>query len=830
MATTPFAAAAMNYLEAGWSPIPLPHKEKWPPPDHPHSFTGAAGQYVDEAQLREWLRPRARVRSGNLSYPPANVALRLPRNVLGVDVDAYGTKAGLVTLARAEEEWGALPATWVATSRTDGVSGIRLYRVPAGLAWPGELPTGKGVELIRWDHRFAIVAPSIHPEGREYSWWLEELRLDEAGEEERVFLAQPDTIPLIDDLPELPETWVEGLTGGTKWQERSADESMGATEVRDWLAARPSPEKPCAAMRSTLSKYQRDVRHAGDDGGAHEAALHGAWALIGDAGAGHKGIHSALNKLRKAFLVAVAERRGSGRDGDRLAKEEWARIVVRGVQKVSAEGEPETEDPCESLMAPTKKAKGGSDAIVWRLDEVGNAERFVRVADNRARWVPAFDGWAIWNGSHWELDADKQVDRWVVKAINSINRDAEFLKGDGDEKLVKAFKAHYKSSSTNGKMRGTLEVAKGRKGILVPGEKFDANGKILVCGGGQTIELGKLGIKVRPSWQDDYSTISAGTEYNPKARNELWDDFLGRFQPDPEVRLWIQKLVGYSLLGTNPKRLFVVCWGPTSTGKTTFAESIRQALGGYAKTVNLSIFRDNQDERARPDLAEALPKRIVFAEEVSSAWHLHPDQIKRITGGAPINARRPFAKKYLEQIPAFTPWLLMNGVPTIDGADKALYRRLVVIPWITQIPQSEEDADARDQMISEGREAILAWAVEGYRLWKSGADDLSEPPLSAVEKHLEFRSEMSDVDRFIAESCDEGLEYAILPSELYEAYRIWCERNGVKPNDRISGTKFGREIGGKGYDKKQIRVGEDKYPTWHRIGLRLNKDWSRIVG
>lgn len=812
---TPYQFMGRQYLEAGWSPIPLPVKDKWPPPNKPHMYTGAGGQNVTETEVKAWSKPKARAQSGNLSFPVSNVALRLPPTVLGIDVDAYGTKTGEATLAKAEEEWGALPPTWATTSRTDGVSGIRLFRIPEGLAWPGELPTGKGVELIRWDHRFAIVFPSVHPEDRVYQWRTPEGVLTS------------EEYPAPEDLSELPPSWIEGLTGGVKWKERAADETMGATEVRDWLAGRVDPESPCTAMRATLSKYQRSVRQASDDGGAHDAARDGAWALIGDSGAGHAGIHTALNKLRKVFILAVAERRGSGKDGDRLAKEEWARIVVRGVQKVSAEGEPETEDPCESLKAPTKKAKGGSDAIVWRLDEVGNADRLIRVADDRARYVDALGFWLVWDGSKWVPDNNRQLDRWAVKAINTIHRDAEFLKGDGDEKMVKLFKAHYKSSSTNGKMRGMLEVAKGRKGILLMPEQLDSNEGILACAGGQTIELKREGIKVRPSWKDDFNTLSTGVEFNPKATNALWDDFLDRFQPDIEVREWIQKLVGYSLLGNNPKRLMIVCMGPTSTGKTTFGEALRNALGGYASEVNLSIFRDNQDERSRPDLVAALPKRIVVAEEVSAQWHMHPDQIKRLTGGSQISARLPHKGQYLQRIPAFTPWLMTNGVPTIEGADQALYRRLVVVPWITQIPASEEDADAKAEMIRTAREAILAWAVRGYELWRGAADSLTDIPLSAFASNVEFRAELSDFDRFLNEVCDRSPDYRELPSRLYEAYVIWCEKNGVANKDRVSNTRFGRELNGKELYKKQVKV--DGNPVWYRIGIRLTKEWAKVV-
>ncbi len=100
-------------------------------------------------------------------YPDGNIALRLPDGVVGIDVDHYGDKTGGDTIAEHENRWGRLPAAPLTTSRADGLSGIRLYRVPPGTRLVGELPD---VEIIQPHHRYAIVSPSVHPEGRAYRW------------------------------------------------------------------------------------------------------------------------------------------------------------------------------------------------------------------------------------------------------------------------------------------------------------------------------------------------------------------------------------------------------------------------------------------------------------------------------------------------------------------------------------------------------------------------------------------------------------------------------------------------------------------------------------
>ena len=155
--TGPYASAAAAYWQAGWRGIvPLPARAKKNPPS---GFTGSTGVDPSYADLDAWATgPEG---SGN-------IALRMPRDVIGIDVDAYGDKLGRQTLEAAELTHGTLPATWRTTSRDDGVSGIRLYRVPEGLAWPGEI--GPSTELIQHRHRYALVWPSIHPEGRTYRW------------------------------------------------------------------------------------------------------------------------------------------------------------------------------------------------------------------------------------------------------------------------------------------------------------------------------------------------------------------------------------------------------------------------------------------------------------------------------------------------------------------------------------------------------------------------------------------------------------------------------------------------------------------------------------
>ena len=902
---TPYSRVAVHYLEAGWSPIPLPHHEKWPPPD---GFTGADGAYVNKQQVIAWsaTRPR-RARAGKLSYPPSNVAIRLPGNVIGLDVDAYAGKQGSAAMAEAEKRWGPLPDTWMTSSKTDG-SGIRLYRVPEGLAWPGDFrrATGHGgVELIRPDHRYAIVFPSIHDKtGDQYGWWFGPGGLPEAGEWRP---AENDEegweFPDPDQLPELPERWIKGLTGGNARSESVAGEQLSPDEVRAWIKGLVGADGAmCSVMRKTLSGTLQGIRIAGDDGGAHEAARDGAWACLGDGASGHSGIVKALSRIRGAFFKAV-----EGRRDDRIARGEWERIVNRGVAKVAAEGAPEKEDICTLLgdaqedggsgsrsagsgdggsggvragsdgdaersgvhdsgdggaggtadggvvASGKEEGKGvasgktrGSSAFDYERDDIGNAQRLAVAHRHVMRYLPSLPSCAVCTPTtkRWVYDNDGQVDRWCIQVVRGMEQEAKFIE---DPKQQADFLRFVRGCGMLGKLRAMGSLAASLKGMSIPEETFDADPYLLACANGVVDLRGKglprvvgdgptrpsasvddwEGVRLRPAVQEQYITKSTGIKYDPKASSRLWDGFLNNVQPDPEAREWLQRLVGYSLMGGNPERLFIVAYGPTSTGKSTFVEILNNVFGGYGATFNLSMLRASQDERPRADIVDALDRRFIYAEEPSEEWHLHPDQIKRITGGTPIVARRPFARSNVERVPAFTPWMAANAAPSINGADAALKRRIVIVPFDAQVEQGRENVWLKEAILREAAPAVLAWALRGWESYVR-VGGLHEAPTSTWAARQQFASEMSEMEQMLSDVCEVGKDHYEMPSRIYRAYLMWCERNDVRERDQVSQNKFGRWMTSQGYRHAMKKMASG--PRKVRTGLRLKDNWAAVIG
>lgn len=316
---SPYGDHAHTYHRAGWSPLPLPPAQKSPVPA---GWTGRTPHRPSGADIHEWTTNR----------PDSNLALRLPGHVLGVDVDAYGDKPGALVIAEHERTLGPLPPTWRTTSRDDGQSGIRLYRVPEGLAWPGIL--GPGVETIHAAHRYVVAPPSVHPLGGIYRWHTPDGAVAIAGH-----------LPTPDELPHLPQAWVAKF--GT--EPKAVPEKTGLTggAAHTWLTSH-GQGAPCGAMQHAITTITAALTTPGAS--RHDTALTGTRRLTALAAEGHTGCTPALAAIQKAWEAATNDSsRIGGADG---AAAEWVRMVVGAIDLAAATGLPvPTTDPCTDPFA-----------------------------------------------------------------------------------------------------------------------------------------------------------------------------------------------------------------------------------------------------------------------------------------------------------------------------------------------------------------------------------------------------------------------------------------------------------------------------------------------
>lgn len=322
--TGPYAQAHQMYAGAGWRgvlPVGRAPAQKTPPP---LGWTGhgAGDTWPSGADRQAWADGPEGAR---------NIALRLPPDVIGLDVDDYGSKTGGATLAGLIERFGPLPPTWVTSARTDGVSGIRLYRLPpsgVGRHWPGE--AGDNIEIVQTGHRYALVWPSVNPDaaGAVYRWrpQANDGRLTWADTAEH-------PLPRPEELPELPAAWVEGLALS---YDRVQPAGLADDAVRAWLEA--------CRRAEALDEVCPPVRRAGEEAARallegrarsrHELTRDAVRTVVAYGGEGHVGAWQVLGWLRDAWMSALEAERG------RDAAGEWLRLLTGGVRLAAAANDP----------------------------------------------------------------------------------------------------------------------------------------------------------------------------------------------------------------------------------------------------------------------------------------------------------------------------------------------------------------------------------------------------------------------------------------------------------------------------------------------------------
>ncbi|MFI7333576.1 bifunctional DNA primase/polymerase [Micromonospora aurantiaca (nom. illeg.)] len=337
----PYASHAAEYRAAGWSnPIPVKGKS-YPPP----GYTGKNGCDVSGPDLHTWTTGPEGAH---------NIGLRMAGTV-GIDVDDYGTKSGAESLAKAVADLGELPATYSSTSRGRGQSSrIYFYRVPFVVSLARSegrfvKAYGPDVEIIHRAHRYAVVAPSIHPEtGQPYRWY------GPNGE-------PVEQVPDKRDLAELPAAWLDFLT------EQAQPTPTPDLFADPFVSTTGAGSKSRAAGLATLTAQVEHFRSLTTEGNGRTRLLSGAALIAGRCvAAGFMDEAQAHRTLLDAAQANGYQR--THRDADTQ--------IRNGIRDGRA-------DPWTVMPDHPESGQGGQAASGWMADDLTDV-----LSGKRVRVVP----------------------------------------------------------------------------------------------------------------------------------------------------------------------------------------------------------------------------------------------------------------------------------------------------------------------------------------------------------------------------------------------------------------------------------------------------------
>ena len=497
-----------------------------------------------------------------------------------------------------------------------------------------------------------------------------------------------------------------------------------------------------------------------------------------------------------------------------LNEPDYLLIGVGGLFRMGADRFDQLEHCLENVWSagspaadPNLHARDDNVSAGYSLTDLGNSERLVEAYQHELQYVTGI-GWHVHDGRRWRRDEDGAAIRRAKLAVRQIYTEAASV---DDEDARKALVGHAIRSEAERRLSAMVSLAQSDERVIVRPDQLDADPMCLnVQNGTLDLRTGRL----RPHASRDLVSMIAGAEYHPDARHPAFDRFLNSsFEGDPELEAFVRRAMGYTLTGDTSEEVLFFLHGPTSTGKSTFVEAGKAALGEYAATADFEAFiAGPASGGARSDIARLRGRRFAIGVEVDDGKRLAEGLLKQLTGGDTITTRFMY-RDYFEYRPQFKLWLAANHRPRVNAEDDAMWRRIIQIPFTSQVPPDERDPRLKRTLTTDpaARAAVLAWAVRGCIEWQQHGLQIPE----RVRKYTaEYRNENDPLADWIA-----GLTLdpaaTTTAKDLRADYEAWCAVNGDRP---VGSKAFGAALRLHGCNPG--RTGSRRY--WQGIAMTSN--------
>ena len=454
----------------------------------------------------------------------------------------------------------------------------------------------------------------------------------------------------------------------------------------------------------------------------------------------------------------------------------------------------------------------------YSLDDKGNARRLMDRIRGRFHYLSEEKAVLTWNGRKWAPDKTNSLQHEF-----NLMADEQLEKAQqrGDEVATK----FWQRCANMPRVNGCLGQLQSQPGWVITHEELDQDQGLL------NLHNGTYNLKTHelaPHDRTRYMTKATSVSYDPTATCPNFEAFMERTVPDPQMRSYVQRALGYSLLGEADQRsLFLIC-GPSGTGKSTLMTTIEMLFGDYGTTAPSGTLRATGRENSGPsnDLHQLMGKRFVSTSETNEHTAYNEDLIKRLTGRDKIASRRLY-QDFVTWSPRCAIWLATNHPPRFNSDDDAIWRRAKVIPFTTVLLGKDQVSDYATIVLAKELNGILNWVLAGLRDYQQNG--LQEPGHVQDMAH-EVRLQSDPVSRFIEDKIADGVltmgeSNMIRSTELYTMYADWTRVVGERA---LGSRRFTNRLGSAFPPLELSRVSGNY--VWQGIGRATMVTGSWLVG
>ena len=151
--------------------------------------------------------------------------------------------------------------------------------------------------------------------------------------------------------------------------------------------------------------------------------------------------------------------------------------------------------------------------------------------------------------------------------------------------------------------------------------------------------------------------------------------------------------------------------------------------------------------------------------------------------------------------PQFTLFVAGNHKPSFRGVDEAIRRRVLLLPFLQNIPAEERDPGLPEKLRAEWP-AILRWMIDGCLAWQREG---LKPPASVRAATDDYLNAEDVLGQWLEDMCivSPKLGWIALAS-LYGAWKMWCEARGQNPGTSMV---LSRKLDERGFRREKKTAG-----------------------
>jgi putative DNA primase/helicase len=273
-----------------------------------------------------------------------------------------------------------------------------------------------------------------------------------------------------------------------------------------------------------------------------------------------------------------------------------------------------------------------------------------------------------------------------------------------------------------------------------------------------------------------------------------------------DTAAWVIKWLAYPIQNPGAKmRTALVIHGPQGTGKNLFFEVVMAIYGRYGRIIDQPAIDDKHNDWASAKL-------FMIADEVvarSDLYHIK-NKLKCFITGEWIRINPKNVTAYEERNHVNLVFLSNERMPVVIEEDD---RRHCVI-WTPPKKEPDYYKAINDEINNGGIAALHDWLLN---INLGDFDEHAKPPMTQAKEEL-LELSKDNVLRFyedwiggeLNENEDITCIYPALSEDLYDLYKTWCNRQGVRPSPMYKFIDHISKRPGVAKDRKRYINGAEK--------------------